>query len=197
MKKLGVLILFALLIFPLFTTLAIAAETDTEKTDSKLNTALNADIQIPPELILPTKIVFGLNQDDNISLSLFIILISTWILFFIVIYHILSVTPWFKEGWKLWLGSIAVTLLIAITGAIKSLANFYFNIGNIFEFLERWSAGAVFFAIILLALSGWLINKVTNIMKTNMAIDEAEETGQNIGLVSTVGKAYRKSAERK
>lgn len=145
---------------------------------SKTESTLEQDVIIPENLQVPARIIFGLQGE--ISLQEFIVLICVWVMFFLVISSILKITPFF-EGWKAWIGGIVITCLIAITGTVRSIAIFFFSIGNIFGFLEKWSPLKIIFAIILAIIIIYCASIVTKIINKKLMLERAEIAGAKAG----------------
>lgn len=145
---------------------------------SKTESTLEQDVIIPENLQIPARIIFGLQGE--ITLQEFIVLVCVWIMFFLVISSILKITPFF-EGWKAWIGGIVITCLIAITGTVRSIAIFFFSIGNIFGFLEKWSPLKIIFAIILAIIIIYCASIVTKIINKKLMLERAEIAGAKAG----------------
>jgi len=140
------------------------------------NSILEKQISIPENLQIPARILFGLQQSENIEFSVFIVLIAIWIFFFALLKIILEVVPFFGDGWKSWAGGIVITCLIAITGAIKTSAEFLFGFGN---FFKNQSLLRLILTIILLAIIGYGSAKLLGILKNQTRKASAYQAGMN------------------
>lgn len=146
---------------------------------SKTEETLEQDIKVPEELQIPARVIFGIKGE--IPLQHFIVLIAVWIMLFLIIMSILKVIPLFGEGGKSWALAVVITCLIAITGAIRSIAIFFFNIGNIFGFLEKWSVLKIVLALIVSAAIFYGASILIKIINKKLMLDRAESAGAKAG----------------
>ena len=190
------LVLCSLVIITLMSGMVIAEDTTTGATgadvskgqqliDSIKNTPenpLDRTVTIPDYLKTPASIIFGVSE--NISLEVLIILLMVWIIFFVIMVNILKLVPLFDKEWTALLGAFALATLMGLTGAIKFAAEFFLGIGNLFEFLGRWSPGAIIFALVLVAAIFAVVSKILGIfrgMKREADIEKAKSKGAEIG----------------
>jgi len=137
---------------------------------------LEREIKIPDNIQIITRILFGLQGQGGIDFSEFIVLIAVWIMIFLIIHSILQVVPLFG-GWKAIVGGIVITCIIAISEAIKYIAMFFFNLGNFFSILARWSILKLLFALIIIAILTFGLKIILKILKNKAIIEQAEEKG--------------------
>ena len=152
---------------------------------------LDKTVSIPEYLRIPAGIIFGVSE--NISLEVLIILLMVWVIFFVIVLNVLKVipspmnigsTPLFENEWTALLGAFALATLMGLTGAIKFAAEFFLGVGNLFEFLGRWSPGAIIFALVLVAAIFAVVSKILGIfrgMKREADIEKAKNKGADIG----------------
>ena len=138
---------------------------------------LSKPVVVPEYLQLPARIIFGIKE--QIPIDLFIILIGVWFVLFLLVAEILKFMPFFK-GWTVWGVAFVLTSLGGMSGAIRSFAVFIFGLSS---FLERWpalSALAIIFAIVLIAIIGFVLKIVLESLRNNLKLEEAEEEGEKI-----------------
>lgn len=192
--KRGVQLLFICIIL-LNITLALAQSTsptastpenkkvlDTKNITSKLNERIDKEIQVPAGLQLLIKIIFGIEK--TISISLLIIVLCIWLFSFIFIANILKLTPFFK-GWIAIPAGICITILIALSGAIKNIALFLLNFGDSFAFLAKWGAGAVLLIMVAILAITFVATSLLKKLRKKLEREEAQEEGSKMGL--TIG----------
>lgn len=160
---------------------------------SKTNTALATDIKVPENLQIFARVIFGIKGE--IPLQIFIVLACVWTVLFVLISGIIKITPLFGRGNVIpWVIGFIVTCLVSLSGAVRSVAVFLFNLGNIFGFLEKWSALKIVIAIIISALFAWggsiLIKKINE----SVMSDKAETVGAEAGAGARMMKESFKQA---
>ena len=202
MKKVIVILFCLLLFFSIVGTLPLIISEENNQTNTENNLNLNdinfsdiknplsTQITIPPSLELPVKIIFGLTSEDKLDFQLLIVLIAIWLFFFLIIHNILELTPFF-EDWKSWLGSAIVTLLISITGSIKSVAIFFFNLGNVFSILEKWGPLKLGFSIVIIIAVYYATNILLGILKETVIVGKSVRDGMIAGAEMAKLKAMR------
>ena len=144
------------------------------------NSALEKEIKIPEGFASLARLLFGLEAKDTLDVQMLIILLGLWLFFVFILRAVLEFTPFF-EGWKSWVGAIIITMLIAITGAIKSTAIFFLNLGNIFNILERWSPLKLGFSIIILVAIFYALNIIMGIIKETLIVGRSVADGVKAG----------------
>jgi hypothetical protein len=197
------IITLALLIL-LFTPLILAEDTITEPAKEQLS-ALRGGLDIETENILerqitlpeilegPLSIILGIEEDA--TWQQLIIVLGVFIGFFALVLSIAGFIPFFKEGWIRALASLVITSLVSITGALDSIAKFFFNIAGFFEWTASWGPLRMIIAIIIAVIIIIAFNKVSNILKHKMKIEKAEETAKNINLTKKVGEIQKEILE--
>ncbi len=119
------------------------------------NSVLGKQIALPPGIDSLVKSVFKIQV--NISLNYLIVLLALFIIFFLIIQRIALFVPLFHDA-KSWLFALIVTLLISITGSVKSAADFLFGFGGAFKALGEWAILQLIFIIVLLAIVFYAIS---------------------------------------
>jgi len=195
MKK-GIIIC---LLFILLIGFIYAEETTTPEIKSNLdigkdfqiysNSLLSKQITIPDYLQGPTKIIFGL-QDNNIDLQNFIVLFSIWFFLVFLIQAILEIIPFFGEGFKSWFGAIIITLLISITGSIRNAANWLFGFGGAISLMKDWGLLKIIFTILILVILAFGLKKILHILKHGANKTENYAEGKRISMLEDFMKMF-------
>ncbi len=139
---------------------------------------LKKEFIVPEYLQIPARIIFGV--EETISIQGLVILITIWFMLFFIIADILKITP-FVKGSLVWIMSFFVTSLVALSGAVKSLAVFFFNLGTTFKFFEDWPALAIIITLAVIFVLGYILHYVMKIFKEYAELEGAEQRGLSIG----------------
>lgn len=161
--------------------------------DEKTDNVLEKKIQIPNLLQVPVRIVFGIKDAHTITKEQFIVLLTVWIMFFFLIQGVLKLTPFLDKGWQNILGSIIITMLIALTGTMNILVAFFFSLEEMFEWLETMGSFKILIAIGIVVIIVAIINYLTNWIKRNLLLEKAEKVGENINMMAKMGKASKEN----
>lgn len=156
---------------------------------------LNKEIIIPDNLAFFMKVVFGLSTTDKVDLQTFVVLIVLWIVLFLIIHSILEIVPFFGSGLKSWFGALVITVLIAITGAIRQIALFFFGAGNIFGFLAGSGILRFISVLIILVVAFYVLFKLIKVLKHKLDLEEMVSAGYDIALERARAKAARSAAK--
>lgn len=159
----------------------------------KTEETLEQDIVVPEKLQIPARIIFGVKGE--IPLNIFIVLIGVWIVIFLLIEKILEFTPFF-EGLRAWIGAFVITCLIAITGAIRSVVVFLFNLANIFGILEKWSVLKIVVVLIILAVFFYGLSILMKMLNKKLMLDRADVEGTEAGAGIRLAKETFKQATK-
>ena len=141
------------------------ASESTNTFKERSNEFLEKDIIIPEDLQGIARVVFGLKAGETIDFSVFIVLIALLVILFLIIREALTFAPIFGAGFKSWLGSLVLTLLVAISGAVKETSIFLFETGEFFKFVKGFSFLNIIFILILLGLFFYGFFMMTKIIK--------------------------------
>ena len=156
---------------------------------------LEKEIEIPDALQIPVRIVFGIKKDETITLERLIVLVAVWIMFFVLISEILKIAPILNKQWQSYIGGVIVTILIAITGTMNSLAIFFFNFGNMFEWMEKLGPFSIFISLIIVAMIFFFGMKILKLFEDRLKLSKAQETGESIGRLGAIAKVAEESME--
>lgn len=143
------------------------------------NKTLSEQIIIPTSLENFARYLFALDNTSPIELQTFIIYFSFWIMFLFLIKSALEVIPLFGTGWKSWLGSIIVTILISSTGSLKDIAIWFFSLGKLFKQTSFLWLILDFLILVLLFIGiSILLKKV----KSNIGEEKARTIGMKTSM---------------
>ena len=171
-------------------------EIATKNIDEKVSKGLEKEIQIPQYLQVIAKIMFGM--EETIGISLFIILVILWLIVLILLIDIIKFIPipLLQNFWPRAIVGILISSLIALSGITKSIALFFLNIGDSLKFLEKWGAGALLFALVVLGIILFAIMKIMPFLdryyqKLKVAQD-ARDAGLTLGFAGAMRDLTRK-----
>ena len=188
--KRGILILLTLL---LLSPIVITAAEEPAKSPLNTGNLLDKEIEIPEGFQILARVFFGI--DDSISISAVIILLAIWFVLFIIITNTLKLMHFFKGGIA-WLIGAIVTILIALSGAIKGTAGLILAVGDSFGFIGKWSAGALMFALLVVLIIGFIgskiLKKISDYIEIEEARTEGEKTGENLSLLKILTQRFKK-----
>ncbi len=146
----------------------------------KIDERLDKDIKIPGAIQKIVQIIFGIKGDISVSALILLLAIWTWVLLLLV--GITPMIPFFKNKIMAWLGAIIINLVIALSGAYVTIAQLTLSIGKDIKFLKDWSAGFLFFCVVIIIVLFYLFKKVSKKIQERMKINEAKEEGQKSGI---------------
>lgn len=164
--------------------------------EDKTENIIEREIQIPNQLQIPVRIIFGLKDKYVITIERFVVLCAIWMMFFFLIQGILKLTPFLNKGLQNIIGPIIITVIIAITGIINSIVIFFFSLGDTFEWLEALGPFQIFVALAIVALILFITHHILNIVEKKLIITKAEISGENIGTMVTIAKTNKKSIDK-
>lgn len=177
-------------------------DTQTSTSDSKLSALkgglndktediLEREIIIPSILQIPFRIILGIDAEIPITIERLVVLLATWIMFFTIIQGILRILPLFNGGNQVVLGSLIITILIAITGSMDKIVIYYFELGDSIEWISYLGPfqliPAILISIILMAVGYFITHK----MEKDYLLEKAKYAGQNANLVNQIGKKIK------
>lgn len=158
-------------------TSPVSYDFSTKTFTSNSNALLEKDVAIPSNLEIPARIVFGFTQNDNLNFSVFIVLIAIWTILLFFIHAWLEIVPLFGSGIKSWIGAVIINCLIAFSGGIKDSAMYFFS----FTFSNQYGILKLIIILFILVIIGYLLIKISKILKNKMGLEEAKQIGFRIG----------------
>jgi hypothetical protein len=155
-----------------------------EETESKFNEA----ITIPSNLQLPARVIFGLKKDYPITLQHLILLIAAWIIFFIIIKDVLKFFPILNGKIQNIIGSIVVTLIVAMSGGLRELVIFFFNVGDTLEWLAVLGPFQIILWLVVLIAIFIVLRIVLDFIKRKLKLGVAEGKADSVDTLIKVSK---------
>jgi hypothetical protein len=155
-----------------------------EETESKFNEI----ITIPSNLQLPARIIFGLKEDHPITLQHLILLIAAWIIFFIIIKDVLKFFPILNGKIQNVIGSIVVTLIVAISGGLRELVIFFFSVGDTLKWLEALGPFQIILWLLVFVAIFIVLRIVLDFIKRKLKLGVAEGKADSVDTLIKVSK---------
>src|SRR3989344_4734636 len=118
--------------------------------------SLNKSVEIPENLKLPAKIIFGI--DEDMPFSKFVVYLMFWLFIFLIIFQIVKIMPFFKEGVIKLIAALAISVLAGNLGGIEAVVNLYYDL-SISKLIDATSPGAFFFAVVVILVGYYLIRR--------------------------------------
>ena len=159
--------------------------------NNNVNNALEKDIQIPESLKSVVAVVFGI-KEGSIDAADFIILVCLWVMLLLLIHEAVSIAPIFEKQYLSWSVAVIITLLIAITGAIRTMADFFFGIGGFIKILSEWTILKLVFTLILVGILFYGASYLLGLLRRKATIESEEEKGVQEGVEIGLAKRSRK-----
>lgn len=145
----------------------------------KSNGFLGTYLEIPDELHVLARVVFGISDSDNVDISGLIILIVLWIVLFVILKEI---SFSFLKDWKHIALAVIVTLIISVSRglifAYMSLSSF----AGLIKFIGDNSVIELVFNLLLIAIVSIVAVYVIKYAKYKNKIEENNKSGRDIGL---------------
>jgi hypothetical protein len=161
--------------------------------DEGAENILKNEINIPSQIELPMRIAFGIKRDSPLTLEKLIIVLAIWATFFIVIKGLLKVAPFFNNGIENIIGSIIITMLIAVSGVIDTVVGILIGVEGTFEWMNSLGPFQFVIILILAILLIGLARYLTKKLEKNIVLTRATQTGEEIETMATMAKARLKN----
>lgn len=140
---------------------------------------LEKEVNIPDWFGVPARVLFGIEQ--GILWQNLIILLGVWIMIFIILVEAVSFVPFLKNKIISFFVALIITCLISITGAVNNLALFFWNFGEMFNFLKEWSILQIILTMIGFAVVIFAAIKFNKLIRNKYKLDKAEGLGMKAG----------------
>lgn len=182
----------------LFSSLVIAQSNESlgEKNSfsifEKSNNALNEEVNLPGNLQIIARILFGIDREENVNFQLFVILIAAWIIIFLLLESFVKLMPFF-EGWKTWVVSFVIMLLIGSSGGLQYLAGFLIWFSSFFGLLKGLELLGLILSLLALFILYIFLGKLAKILSDKSKIEENEIIGVNINRANEISKIQAES----
>ena len=158
----------------------------------KSNEILSKDVEVPENMQLLSRLVFGLKADERLSLQTFVLYICFFILFVLLVHSAVEII---SSAWKAWAISLIVALLGSSSGVMKEIVAWYAGFGKLFELLGEWGIISLALNIIFMLVIFGILLKLLGKLKAMKGVEEFRQMGQNIGFFAALSRSYRKSIE--
>lgn len=169
-------------------TLATVHAEDTNLTiptgdfSKNLEKTLDKEVQLPESAQWIARFIFGAKESEKLTISTFMVLLSLWTFVFLITANILELTPLFDRATR-WIGAACITIIGAMSGILQSVTFFLFSIGQGISFIDKWSAGALLFSLVILVALGIIVSKITKNAREHREITESKEEGLKKGVI--------------
>jgi flagellar biosynthesis/type III secretory pathway M-ring protein FliF/YscJ len=164
----------------------------TKNFQQKSNKILTED-KLSPVIQKTIELIFKTHK-DKITLSDLIILITAFIMVFIIIGD--SAGLFFEKKWIAWTIGFLVTALGSMTGGLAYILSLINGFVNMFKFLSTWSVGALIFTILIVGIPTIIIMKLLKKFKLAQEEAKAKQTAEKIGEETALSQVTRKSFEQ-
>src|SRR3989344_6746920 len=135
--------------------------------------SLNKSVEIPENLKLPAKIIFGI--DEDMPFSKFVVYLMFWLFIFLIIFQIVKIMPFFKEGAIKFIAALAISVLASSLGSIRIVVELYYDL-SLSKLIDATSPGAFIFTIILIIVVYFVTSKLLNKFENDMELGKLESS---------------------
>jgi hypothetical protein len=167
----------------------------TEKADD----ALEKQMVFPDPFKKSFRVLFGIKENEALPRYLFILLVSTWLIFFLMIRDIFYLFSFYSDSTSTVI-SFLTTVILGTLGVFKGLSTSLYSISTLFGLLQGWTAGIFGVALILLFAILFLVSKyIKRPLREAKEEDEIEDaanaTARTNLLTRIITKPFRSVAE--
>jgi len=173
-------LLFIAFLFLITSVNFISAESNYSADMNQSVNVLQEELVLPEGLKVFTRVLFGLDPNTGIDISVFIILIVLWIIMFSIIYMVVEFIPMFDNKVKRYIVSFAATCLIAISGSFRDISTFLFDFSRGLDVIGDFSIFVVLLSIVILVLIYLTIRIVMKHVKKLIGTEEAEKAATDL-----------------
>ena len=160
----------------------------------KLDDAVTYEVNVPNNLQIVARVLFGLKAGEVLSVQALVMMSAIWLMLLIMIYDILAVVPFLGSGFKSWLISVCVNLLIALGGGIRQISYFFLGIGDFFKFLGAFAILRLIISLAVVITITVLLTKLSTFVRHRLEIIEAEHTGEKLSLGAKFSEIFSTAA---
>lgn len=151
---------------------------------------LEREITLSSYLKTPFKILFGI--EEKTTWQQLIVVFGMLIGFFILILDLVEVMPFFDTETVKVLASVALTLLISVTGALNLVVTLFLDIAGFFKWSNSWAPLKVIIAIILAIAIILIMREVTSKLRQKITTRTGTMIGEQIHRLSEDAKFKNK-----
>jgi len=205
MKKEAIIILFFLIVLTSFT---FAEETtsssediskaikDATKSIADETSAFDTRIPLPLFLQPPVSVLFNLDADEPLTIENLVLYVSLIIVLFTIIYGTILFIPGLDKKAPRIIASLAITLLMTMTGVIKTLIFYLIYLINFFDWIQKLGNFQIVLAIILAILIFLAGRFVSNSLNNKLKKEKANKAAENAEILSASAKAQADAAKK-
>ena len=146
----------------------------------KPNEILSKEIELPGNIENIAKIIFGLESEDKLNLQFLIILSCVFIFILLILFNAVQFIPSFEKS-TAWIGTLVIALIISVSGGIRYFSLLLFDLGNIFNILEKWSALKLGFIVISIFILYYILSIIIGLIKETVLLGRAVSDGLKAG----------------
>jgi uncharacterized membrane protein len=207
MKKGVVVIFFAVLLF----SFVVGQENETNLSDSlkgiseKINMSdIQSNLVLPDFVQEVTRFIFQVEEDKEIGIEYFIVLIGVFVIILAIISGVIYMTPLHREPVEIFIfkfntdylmGGI-ITLIVALTGVINLVvADWVFSLELYRELVSKLGWGVIFLILFILIALFFAVRMLFGMFRKKLRREEAKVSGENVNTLRKVAEITAKSTE--
>ena len=176
-------------------TLKDARQVTLKALQDRTDTIAEKQVNLPEWLEPIVKNLFRF--EEPFTLSHVIIALCLFILFAVTFIDILQLFSLFSNTTSAIVG-LLMTVIMSAAGMIYSMTLFLMDKGSVFRILADWSAGALFFIVIIIVLAFFILSKLFKWLEEykllRIAKKEGLEAGAELAFVKWVKNTYTNMA---
>jgi len=214
MKKSFVIIISVILLFNLVVGQENSGEeknlTNSLKNISeKLNISnirnYQSDITLPGYIQKPTRFVFQIDEDKDIGIEYFIVLVALFVILLAIISGTIYMTPLHRKPIEIFIfnfnidyiiGGI-ITLIVALTGVIdKVVSDWFFSLKLYEELLNKMGWWVIFLILLIFIVLFFAIRMFFGMLRKKLKIEKAKVDGENVKTMNDMAKETKKSMDK-
>ena len=166
---------------------------DLGETVDRFDKYVEKQITLPERLQKPAEILLKL--EATLPVSLLITTLAVLLIFLLAFTDIMRSFGPFSERTSVLVG-ILLVILLSVTGTIKNISFYLFNIGKKFQFLQNSEAGTLGFAVVIILAIGLLahslLKRFRRLKEKQKAQEEGAKMGATLGTMSSLVNMFKK-----
>lgn len=165
------------LIILLLLPLTYAAEGN-QTLEPTLNQLLSDTFTFPPLIASITQLALGLKPSEPISFQVFVVLCALWVAVLLIVTRALILVPFFERSNVLiWIAGIVITMLIALTGVLRTVSTSLLDLALLESFFDRWGIVRIIVIAGILAILFFGTLALLQILKKQAALAASRQVG--------------------